>query len=260
MKYFLTIFFVTVFFTNSDAQKKAVTMDSKMVTIPAGNYKPFFITQTDEPVQVKAFRMDDHAVTNREFLEFVKANPQWQRSKVNGLFADTNYLREWKSDLSIGESNKKIYNSPVVNVSWFAAQAYCQWKNKKLPSIAQWEFAAKGTPKNLKGKSLTNYILDWNAKPNPPFLPNVKSTYENGYGLYDMFGLIWEWTLDFNSFIGSQDSRGNNEVDLKNFCAGGAINVADKSDYAGFLRFSYRGSLKGNYCIKNLGFRCAKDL
>lgn len=260
MKYFLTIFFATAFFRASDAQKKAVVLSKGMVTIPAGNYQPFFISETNKPLQVRAFRMDEHAVTNLEFLEFVKANPLWQRSKVNRLFADTNYLRHWKSDLSIGESNKKIYNSPVVNVSWFAAQAYCQWKNKKLPTIAQWEFAAKGAPKNLKSTSLAEYILDWNAKPNPPFLPNVKSTYQNAYGLYDMYGLIWEWASDFNSFIGSQDSRGNTEVDFKNFCAGGAINVADKTDYAGFLRFSFRSSLKGNYCIRNLGFRCAKDL
>jgi formylglycine-generating enzyme required for sulfatase activity len=75
-----------------------------------------------------------------------------------------------------------------------------------------------------------------------------------------MHGLIWEWTFNFNSFIGSTDTRGNNQVDLKNFCAAGAVNVSNKSDYAGFLRFSYRGSLKGNYCIANLGFRCAKDL
>jgi len=260
MKYFLTIFLVFALFGVTYGQNKAVALDSKMVSVPTGHYQPFFITQSNKPIPVKAFRMDEHAVTNLEFLEFVKANPQWQRSKVNRLFADTNYLKEWKSDLSIGESNKKIYNSPVVNVSWFAARAYCQWKNKKLPTIAQWEFAAKGMAKNLKGKSLTDYILEWNAKPNPPFLPNVKSTYENAYGLYDMYGLIWEWTLDFNSFIGSPDSRSNSEVDLKNFCAGGAINVADKSDYAGYLRFSFRGSLKGNYCIKNLGFRCARDL
>lgn len=260
MKYFLTILFVTAFFAVVNGQKKAVTTDKEMVTVPAGNYHPFFVTETNKPVLVKAFRMDEHAVTNQEFLGFVKANPQWQRSRVNRLFADTNYLRHWKSDLSIGEANKKIYNSPVVNVSWFAAQAYAQWKKKRLPTISQWEFAAKGTPKNLKSPSLTDYILDWNAKPNPPFLPNVKSTYQNVYGLYDMYGLVWEWTLDFNSFIGSQDSRGNNEVDFKNFCAGGAINVADKTDYAGFLRFSFRGSLKGNYCIRNLGFRCANDL
>lgn len=251
---------MTAFFCAANAQKKAVVFEKKMAVVHAGNYKPFFITKSDKPVAVAAFNMDETAVTNQEFLEFVKANPQWRRSKVNRLFADTNYLRHWKSDLSIGESNKNIYNSPVVNVSWFAAEAYCKWKNKRLPTVAEWELGAKGVPKNIKQKSLTDYILDWYTQPNLPVLPNVKSTYQNEFGLYDMNGLIWEWTFNFNSFIGSRDSRGNNEDELKNFCAGGALNVADKSDYATYLRFSYRGSLKGNYCIANLGFRCAKDL
>jgi formylglycine-generating enzyme required for sulfatase activity len=251
---------ITAFFGAGFAQKKAVISKKKMITVPAGNYKPFFITKSDKPIHVAAFKMDETAVTNLEYLEFVKANPQWRRSKVNRLFADANYLKHWESDLSIGASNKNIYNSPVVYVSWFAAQAYSKWKNKKLPTIAEWELAGNAAPKNTKYKSLTDYILDWYSKPNPPFLPNTKSTYQNVYGLYDMHGLIWEWTFNFNSFIGSTDTRGNNQVDLKNFCAAGAVNVSNKSDYAGFLRFSYRGSLKGNYCIANLGFRCAKDL
>ena len=70
--------------------------------------------------------MDEYAVTNAEFLEFVKANPAWSKSKVKRLFADTNYLKHWKSDFEIGESNKNIYNSPVVNVSWFAAYGLLQ--------------------------------------------------------------------------------------------------------------------------------------
>lgn len=260
MKYFVTFLIMTAFFGTVNAQQKAVVIEKKMVTVRSGSYKPFFITQSNKPVSVGAFKMDETAVTNQEFLEFVKANPQWRRSKVNRLFADTNYLNYWESDLSIGAANKKIYNSPVVNVSWFAAIAYCKWKNKRLPTIAEWELAAKGTPKNEKFKSLTDYILEWYTKPNLPVLPNVKSTYQNEYGLYDMNGLIWEWTFNFNSFIGSRDSRGNNEDELKNFCAGGALNVTDKSDYATYLRFSYRGSLKGNYCIANLGFRCVRDL
>lgn len=259
MKYFLTILMITAFFWPSRAQEKAVISPKKMVTVPAVNYKPFFVTKSDKPIRVAAFKMDETAVTNLEYLEFVKANPQWRRSRVNRLFADANYLRHWESDLSIGP-NKKIYNSPVVYVSWFAAQAYSRWKNKKLPTIAQWESAAKAPPKNKEFTSLADYILDWNSKPNPPFLPNVKSTYQNVYGLYDMNGLIWEWTFNFNSFIGATDTRGNNVVDLNNFCAAGAVNVVDKTDYAGFLRFSYRGSLKGNFCIANLGFRCVKDL
>lgn len=258
MKKFLITLLAIAFFCDANAQEKAVAFNGKMLAIPAGSYQPFFITPNAKPLPVARFKLDETPVTNAGFLEFVKANPQWRRSKVNRLFADTNYLKYWKSDVSIGD--KSIENSPVVYVSWFAAEAYCKWRNGRLPSIAEWELAAKGAPKNLKDKSLTEYILNWYTKPNPPKLPNVKSTYQNQYGLYDMNGLIWEWTFNFNSFIGSRDSRGNDEDELKNFCAGGALNVSNKSDYATFLRFSYRGSLKGNYCIANLGFRCAKDL
>lgn len=234
--------------------------EKKMISVPAGNYVPFFVTPNSKPLKVAAFRLDETAVTNLEFLAFIKENPQWSRSRVNRLFADTNYLRHWAGDFLITEKDKAMEQTPVVYVSWFAAQAYCKWKNKRLPSVAEWELAGNYPPQNIKYTSLTDYILEWYRKPNPPVLPTVKSTYRNKLGLYDMHGLVWEWTFNFNSFISKGDSRGNNEDEWKTFCAAGALNVKDKKDYAAFLRFSYRGSLKGNYCIANLGFRCAKSL
>lgn len=260
MKLFLTTILVTVFFGGIFAQQKTVTYVKKMVVIPAGMYEPFFITKANKPLRVASFKMDETAVTNAEFLEFTKQNPKWRRSKVNRLFADSNYLRHWQSDTVIGIAHKNIYNSPVVNVSWFAAQAYCKWKGKRLPTVAEWEFAGNGKPLNSKYKSLTDFILEWYRKPNPPVLPNIKSTYKNQYNLFDMHGLVWEWTFNFNSFISKGDSRGSTADEQKAFCAAGSLDVKDRTDYAGFLRFSYRGSLKGNYCIANLGFRCAKDL
>ncbi len=193
-------------------------------------------------------------------MEFVKANPEWSRSKVNRLFADKNYLLHWESDFIIGEKNKIIFNSPVVHVSWFAANAYCEWKKKRLPTVAEWEIAGRAAPKNVKYNSLTEYILNWYRRPNDPTLGNIKSTYQNNFGLYDMHGLVWEWTFNFNSYISSGDSRQSEDDEQKLFCAAGSINVTNRSDYAAFLRFSYRGALKGNYCIANLGFRCAKSL
>ena len=232
----------------------------KEITVPAGYYKPFFESGNGGPIKVETFKLDQYAVTNLQYLEFVKANPEWRRSKVKKIFADKNYLKYWESDLVIGEKNKNIYQSPVVYVSWFAAQAYCKWKNKRLPAVAEWELAAGGKPMNIGNTSLTDYILGWYRKPNPQVLPHVGSTYRNQYGLYDMHGLVWEWTNNFNSIIADPDSRGNTEDEVKAFCAAASVNVKDKNDYAGYLRFSYRGSLKGNYCIANLGFRCANDV
>lgn len=234
--------------------------NKKMVTVPAGPYQPFLKRQINKPIQVKAFRMDETPVTNAEYLAFVKANPEWRKSKVNPLFADKNYLTHWKSDLEIGPGKYNNPNAPVVNVSWFAARAYAKWVGKRLPTVPEWERAGNGRPNNLGKKTLIAYILEWYSKPNPAQLPPVKSTYQNQYGLWDMHGLVWEWVFDFNSFVSSGDSRGATADENQLFCAAGSLGVENKEDYAGYLRFSYRGSLKGKYCIPNLGFRCVKDL
>ncbi len=258
MKYLLSILFIFYFSTLVNAQQKTI-VDNKSKPIKSGFYKSFFKTGNNKPIKVEAFYMDEYAVTNEEFVEFVKANPQWSRSKINRLFADANYLKHWESDFIIGDSQKAIYKSPVVNVSWFAAKAYCSWKKKRLPTIAEWEMAGNAAPKNKITMPLTKYILEWYRHPNPKVLPNVKTTYSNVNGLYDMHGLVWEWTFDFNSFLSKGDSRSSEEEERKTFCAAASIEVNDMEDYAAFLRFSYRGSLRGNYCIANLGFRCAAD-
>jgi sulfatase modifying factor 1 len=257
MKNIIFLFF-SVLISNSILSQKIES--KRMVVVPANSYVPFLITKSSKPIKVNAFLLDETAVTNQEFLEFVKANPEWSKSKVNRLFADKNYLSHWEGDFVIGVKNNNILNSPVVNVSWFAADAYCAWKNKRLPSVAEWEIAGRYEPKHIKFKSLTEYILNWYRRPNDPILGNIKSTFQNKLGLYDMHGLVWEWTFNFNSYITSGDSRQTEEDEQKLFCAAGSINVTDRSDYAAFLRFSYRGSLKGNYCIANLGFRCAKSI
>jgi formylglycine-generating enzyme required for sulfatase activity len=231
--------------------------NKKMIPVIGGEYKSFYVSKTNKPVKVKPFFLDEYAVTNLEFLEFVKANPAWQRSRVNALYADKNYLKNWESDLVIGISNRNIYNSPVVYVSWFAAKAYCEWRQKRLPTLAEWELAGNAPPENVNYSTMTSYILNWYEKESLPVLPNVKTTYRNTYGLYDMHGLVWEWVFDFNSFVSSNDSRNTSDDDGNLFCAGAAINVTNRDDYAAFLRYGFRRSLKGNYCIGSLGFRCA---
>ncbi len=260
MKTTLALLFFLSFFVCKSQPKINRDREKKMVRIEGGNFKTFYVSKTDKPIVIKPFLLDECAVTNAEFLEFVKANPGWSRSKVKRLFADANYLKHWQGDFSIGKSNRNIYNSPVINVSWFAARAYCDWKHKRLPTLAEWEVAGNAPPKNENYASVTNYIMHWYEKPALPVLPNVKTTYSNTYGLYDMHGLVWEWTFDFNSFISTGDSRNTSNDDGNLFCAGASINVTNLEDYAAFLRYGFRGSLRGNYCISSLGFRCAKNI
>ena len=178
-----------------------------MVKIAGGKFRPFLQANNQpQTLYVQSFFLDIHAVTNADFLAFVKANPQWARSRTPQIFADNNYLSQWAGDIEIG--NEHIKNSPVTNISWFAANAYCKWKGKRLPTLAEWEYAAGAPPVNMKkGAKLTTIILGWYDHPTPKTLPAVESTYKNKFGLFDMHGLIWEWVGDFNSIITQGEDR-----------------------------------------------------
>jgi len=234
----------------------------KMARIPGGDFKPFLLSgDRRQTIKVRSFYLDVHAVTNEEFLGFVKTNPEWRRSKVARLFADSHYLTQWAGDLDIGDA--RMAKSPVTNISWFAANAYCRWKGKRLPTMSEWEYAAGAAPVHYKGgRTLTKVILEWYDHPTPVVLPAVESTYKNAFGLYDMHGLVWEWVEDFNGEFTSGDSRGDNSQDETAFCGGGVVNINDRArtEYSAFMRYAFRGSLKGNYTVDNLGFRCAKNI
>ena len=74
-----------------------------------------------------------------------------------------------------------------------------------------------------------------------------------------MHGLVWEWTSDFNSIFLSGESRKDKDTDNNLFCGSGSVNATDLMNYAAFMRYAFRGSLKAKYTTKNLGFRCAQD-
>lgn len=235
----------------------------QMVKIQEGKFRHFFKKKDEEFVFVKAFYLDVYAVTNADFLLFVQSNPEWSKSKVSRLFADSNYLKHWEGDLLIGEKNGAINNSPVTNISWHAANAFSKWKGKRLPTTTEWEYAASADIDNREATNTTNIlqiILDWYAKPTPAILPPVGSTFKNKWGVYDMHGLIWEWVFDFNNNVLNADSRSKDSIDLNLFCGASGNNATNKEDYAAFMRYGYRESLKGAYTVANLGFRCAKSV
>lgn len=229
-----------------------------MVKIPAGKYTSFLGEKDAKQVAVKAFYLDPKAVTNAEFLEFVKANPKWAKSKVSKLYAEGGYLKHWKSDFSIGSNYEKIKNSPVTNISWYAANAYAKWKGKRLPTLNEWEYAANAPLVNSP-RNVEQTILKWYSKPTPEILAPTGSASKNKFNVFDMHGLIWEWVYDFNSVIMNDDSR-SSSVNQNLFCASGAASAVNKENYAAFMRFAFRGSLKAKYTTSNLGFRCAADV
>lgn len=227
---------------------------ANMVKVGGGTFPPLF--GKGKEVEVRSFAIDQHAVTNADYSAFVKTNPNWQKGKAPSLFVDRDYLKHWTSDDRVGDV--KLEKSPVVNVSWFAAKAYCEAKGKRLPTIEEWEYLAQFGPAD-ESRDVKTVILEWYSRPTPAVLPNVQSTFKNKFGVWDVHGLIWEWTEDFNTSFVTGESRGDSALEKSMFCGAGVTGSSNPSDYAAFMRFGFRSSLKGNYTVGNLGFRCVKE-
>ncbi len=232
-----------------------------MVRLPGGSYRPFFsgarlagAKDISVSVSVSSFALDRHPVTNKQFLAFVRSHPEWRRSRVPRIMADVHYLKDWRSDLSLNTSAHP--NSPVTSVSWFAAQAYCEARNKTLPTVDQWEYALADQGRDRERVQAA--ILDWYGKPNSRQLGRVGLPRPNGFGVSELAGFIWEWNLDFNSFMVSEESRAGSDSASGLFCGNGSSGASDATDYASFMRYSFRFSLKAAYTTENLGFRCAR--
>jgi formylglycine-generating enzyme required for sulfatase activity len=217
-------------------------------------------------VSVSSFYLDRRLVTNSQFKKFVDENVAWQMDRISRGLHNGNYLRHWNpAGIPAGRENH-----PVVNVSWYAAVAYCQWAGKRLPTEAEWEHAARGGLNGLfpwgdesVDKVRANYggsgIGTTSAVENYP---------ANGYGLFDMAGNVWEFLADEWQPYTSGAQR--------NPIAGGDLFVRGDS----FLKIKNRRVIRGgsyggdaiNLWVEDrdshpsenakdfVGFRCAKSL
>jgi formylglycine-generating enzyme len=233
-----------------------------MTLIPAGNFIPLFRADTDpKSIPVAAFCLDIVPVTNADFLAFVTANPKWRRSQVKRLFADAEYLKTWADDLNPGSQING--HSPVTHVSWFAAKAYAQWKGKRLPTTAEWEYVAASSPTRIDGENdsvFTAAIRRWYSTATPEKTAAVGSNAPNYFGVHDLHGLVWEWVADFNTAMVTGDARGDTGLDRQLFCGSASQGAKDRGNFPAFMRYGFRSSLKASYTVHNLGFRCAQNI
>ncbi len=231
---------------------------AEYIDIPGGKYQSVLPTaDTPLDVAIEAMSMRSEPVTNAEFLAFVKNNPQWQRDQVAGVFAESRYLDQWPAADAIDETQA---SQPVVKVSWFAAQAYCESENARLPSWHEWEFvaAADATRRDArKDPAWRNRILGWYSQTSSGDPAQIGGE-PNAYGVRDLHGLIWEWVDDFNALFISADNRNQGDPDLLKFCGAGALSMQDRDNYAILMRIAMLSSLKGADVTGNLGFRCVR--
>lgn len=227
------------------------------VPIPAGTLQSVLAAgsgNADAPVKLGAFAMRATPVTVAEFQAFTQARPQWQRGRVPVVFADAGYLRPMAS--------KPAAAAPVTNVSWFAAQAYCESEGARLPSWYEWEYVAAADTSRAdarKDPAWRAAILHWYALPSGQPLAAVGGA-PNFYGVRDLHGLLWEWVDDFNALLVSADSRNQGDPDQLQYCGAGAISLQDRENFAVLMRVALLSSLGGANTTNNLGFRCVRPL
>lgn len=173
---------------------------AKMVLVPAGE----FIMGTNSPyyndekpahkVYLDAFYMDKHEITNLQYQKFVQATDQ----PIPSHKTDPEYDL-WTKDGFPAE----IANHPVVNTGWLAADAYCKWAGKRLPTEAQWEKAARGADERLYpwGNQLPEALSvpfgkKWNGLQTYQPVGSLPAAV-SPYGVMNMAGNVAEWVSDW---------------------------------------------------------------
>ncbi|HEX2530873.1 MAG TPA: formylglycine-generating enzyme family protein [Burkholderiaceae bacterium] len=237
----------------------SLTFAAEYVAVESGTFVSVLANDGDKgPVRVAAFAMRATPVTNEEFLVFVKNHPEWQQGRVPETFADGSYLRAWENPTMPG--NGLGVNRPVTNISWFAAQAFCENEGARLPSWYEWEYVAASDERRKDARrdpAWRERILSWYGRSSNVSLPAAGGL-PNAFGIRDLHGLIWEWVDDFNALLVSADSRNQGDPDQLKFCGAGAISLQDRENYAVLMRIALLSSLNGADTTKNLGFRCAR--
>jgi formylglycine-generating enzyme len=211
-------------------------------------------------VTIDSFYIDRKLVTNAQFKKFIVGNSGWRVDRITSSLHNGHYLEHWKgNEIPTGREDH-----PVVNVSWYAAVAYCRSVGKRLPSEAEWEFAAKGQ---------LNGVFPWGDSPAEKTRANfsdsgigstsaVGSYPANGYGLFDMAGNAWEYLADeWGSYQWS--AQKNPIADQDRFLQVKTRRVIRGGSWGGApinLWVDYRDSHPPEGAKDFVGFRCAKSL
>ncbi len=235
-----------------------------MVLIPIGE----FTMGTDDvnapadqrparKVQVDAFYIDKHEVTNAQFQEFILADGYnkrqfWTKDGWDYIQKERFYFsypakKKYRIDKPLGFGNNVISTAPdhpVIGVSWYEASAYAKWAGKRLPTEAEWEKAVRGTDARLYPWGNEFDFSKLNYFPHHEKLLPVGSFPDGAspYGVLDMAGNVAEWCAD--------NTQGKDTKAVR----GGGWNSMRLH-----LRSTHRVTHPPTFRYYNIGFRCVVD-
>jgi formylglycine-generating enzyme required for sulfatase activity len=288
--------------------RAALRATRQLLALPGGA----FLMGSDDPdgfpadgegpvrdVTVGAFRIAPTTVTNAQFASFVKDTGHITEAEEFGFsyvvdaflpparaagspaVKGTPWWRavagaNWRSPTGPGSSFADRQQHPVVHVSWNDAQAYCSWSGTRLPTEAEWEYAARGGLERRRypwGDELTSAGRDmcniWQGEfPLHNTGPHArtgtapaKSYRPNGYGLYNTVGNVWEWCADWFSpdfhRTGPCHNPAGPPTGTARVMRGGSHMCHDS--YCNRYRVAARSSNTADSSTGNIGFRVAGD-
>ncbi|MFF7455242.1 formylglycine-generating enzyme family protein [Kitasatospora sp. NPDC008115] len=250
-------------------------------------------------VKLSPFRIAPTTVTNAAFATFVKATGHRTEAEVFGFsYVFEGFLADrlaavspqvaavpwwravagasWRAPEGPGSSVTTRQNHPVVHVSWHDAQAYCAWSGTRLPTEAEWEYAARGGLEQARypwGDELTangRYLCNtWQgvfptvntAADGYPGTAPVTAFRPNGHGLYNTVGNVWEWCADwfspdFHRTAPRHDPLGPPDGTARVMRGGSHMCHAS---YCNRYRVAARSSNTPDSSAGNIGFRVAAD-
>jgi len=150
-------------------------------------------------VYVSDFYMDKYEVTNAQFCQFLNEKGNQTEGGREWLDLKSEYCKIVK------QGNRYVPvsgydNHPVIMVSWYGANAYARWAGKRLPTEAEWEYAARGGNKSRGYKYSGSNNADavaWYSNNSGGQTHPIGTKQPNELGLYDMSGNVWEWCADW---------------------------------------------------------------